>query len=289
MQTDLNAILDQLRTYLPQHQPTSVVERGGCSNLVTEVWFDSRRAVLIKRARHPHLTVGVDCERAAALLLLNRSNIAAPIHFPTSNITAEVVPLYLAYWRIPMPTLSELWRSLSAQQRRIALRSLGSLMRALHRVRVPSFGRLPEALSGSRTLAAFLHEDLAYRLLPAVRSGWEAGVPLVSNLVDYLPSVVQRLEGRFPILTHGDLFAGNVLCANQSGRCEGLIDLEDATANIPEADIARLELLHGPMMGHPWCGDWMEEVLVGYAARPDPLILRFYAAYHLANFAFMLR
>ncbi|HSK40636.1 MAG TPA: phosphotransferase, partial [Arenibaculum sp.] len=89
-------------------------------------------------------------------------------------------------------------------------------------------------------------------------------------------------------LVHGDLFAANVLCScdDDAPRCIGVIDLEDAMAGPPEADLARTEILHGPLFERSLPAGWFDLVLEGYGPGTDPQARAFFRAYHMVNMAY---
>ena len=42
-----------------------------------------------------------------------------------------------------------------------------------------------------------------------------------------------------------------------------MLDFEDSIAGPVEADLAKTEVLHGPLFGRPLAGDWFTRVLEG--------------------------
>lgn len=278
-----------LRTLLPRLAPAA--DRGApvscrsCSgsNAVYRLGFAHGDDLIVKIASHPELVRGFAPERAAARLA-REAGLLAPDHLPTPPAPDGIA--FVAYPRIGLPTLAELWPRLS-WQRPGALASWGALMRCLHEIRLPGAGPLPEALSGGRTPSTFLREDLERRLAPSVRFDWPEGVPALDALGEAAGRRSGRLDARGVVLNHGDLFAPNLLCdAEGPVHCVGLLDLEDALAAPPEADLARTELLHGPLFGSPLPQGWFDLVLAGYGGDVDRELIVLFRAYHLFNMAY---
>lgn len=270
----------------PAPRSREVVFRGQHSNDVVEVRLDDGRTLMVKRGRYGWAADRFATSRRAAELLTRDAGarVPTPIDLPDD---LHDRPLEV-YWRVDLPTLSELWPGLDAAQRRGALRSWGALLRRVHRVRFEGCG----PLHGERPtlpLGAHLEADLAHRLLPAIYAEWgEAPYALVQRLLEHAPAVAARAAARPPTLVHGDLHAGNVLCEASGGevRCVGLLDLETASAGPAEADLAGAEVLHGPLFGQPLEESWIDSVLQGYGGETDPVVRSFYRAWHLANQGF---
>src|SRR5690606_21940358 len=96
-------------------------------------------------------------------------------------------------------------------------------------------------------------DDLAGRLLPAVEVAWPAAIPVVAGLLDFVGLFEDRIDDS-STLVHNDLHMGNVLCTKGDAgevRCVGLLDLETAMAAPPEADIAAIQVHHGPLFQQP--------------------------------------
>lgn len=256
------------------------------SNDVAELRFADGRALMVKRGRYPWVAERFETSRLASELLRERGDAVVPAPLPLPDGLDER-PVE-AYWRISLPTLEELWPGLSPGEREGALRSLGSLIRRVHDVRLPGHGPLQVAARTPVSLSDHLHADLAERLLPAVASGWPEAVAAVEALVEAVPALAERLGGRQAALVHNDLHLGNVLCeAGAEGvRCVGLLDLEAAGAAPPEADLAVAEVHHGPLFCHPLPEGWPRWLREGYGSEPEPFALAFYRAYHLANMGY---
>ena len=245
------------------------------SNDVAVARLEDGRALVVKRGRYDWSARGFETSRAAAGLLRG-AGITAP---HSLDLPASLGPRALdAYWRIELPTLAELWPALGAEERRGAMRSLGRLLRRVHRTPLGDDGVLGDAPLLSQGLA----EDLGGRLMPAVQAAWPEGVPLVDVLLGTIPQVVQRAGE--PVLLHGDLHTGNVLCERaETVECRGLLDLECAHTGPRESDLARLAVMHSTLfqmhIEEPWLG-W---VLEGYEDPADPALITYYAVYHLVQ------
>src|SRR5690606_30648166 len=176
-----------------------------------------------------------------------------------------------------------LWPALRHDARQAAMRSLGRLLRRLHTVEAPGWGPLRE---GARaTQAAALQHELQSRLLPATIAHWPDGIALLEQLIDRIPVLAPH---RTPSLVHGDLHLGNVLCHAQNGRvrCVGLLDLDEVAGGTPEADVASLEVLHGPVFEREVERPLLAAVREGYGAPLDEPVVRYYNCVHLANQGF---
>jgi hypothetical protein len=256
------------------------------SNDVAELRFPDGRALMVKRGRYPWVAERFETSRLASKLLRERADPVVPTPLPLPDGLDER-PVEV-YWRIPLPTLEELWPGLSPRGREGALRSLGRLIRRVHDVRLPGYGPLRAAAGPPVPLSDHLRGDLEERLLPAVAYGWPEARRDVEGLAAAVPTLAERLEGREATLVHNDLHLGNVLCeADGDGvRCVGLLDLEAASAAPPESDLAVAQVHHGPLFCHPLPEGWSRWLLEGYGSEPDPLALSFYRAYHLANMGY---
>ena len=65
-----------------------------------------------------------------------------------------------------------------------------------------------------------------------------------------------------------------------------MIDLETASAGPAEADIARVEVLHGPAFGDPLPAGWRARFVDGYGAPLDDAVLAFFRALHRLNLGY---
>ena len=255
------------------------------SNDVAELRFADGRALMVKRGRYPWAGKRFETSRIASDLLRPRGVIVpTPLPLPEGLDDRPVE----AYWRIPLPTLQELWPGLSRREREDALRSLGSLLRRVHSVCLPEHGPLQATASTPIPLSAHLHEDLIGRLFPAVAADWPSAAGALGRLADAIPALASRLQGCEVAVVHNDLHVGNVLCeAGPDGvRCVGLLDLETAGGAPRESDLAVAQLHHGALFCQPLPDGWFRCLLEGYGTDPDPLVLSFYRAYHLANMGY---
>lgn len=290
-QPDARPIADRLvRALLPVAAPGTPRERvrvrslDAHSNDVAEVRVPDGRVLMVKRGRYPWSTGRLRASRAAAELLRGAEvRVPQPLAVPE---TVDGSPVQ-AYWRIDHPTLLELWPDLSPARRRQALRSLGRLLRRVHGVVVGRHGQLG-ADGAPVSLAAHLGGDLGGRLLPAVQGVWPAAAPALERLAGLADRVGERLAGAPPVLLHGDVHLGNVLCDPADGtvRCVGLLDLEGAAGGPAESDLAIAQVHHGPLFTVPLPGGWFRALLRGYRREPDPFALAFYRGVHLANMGF---
>ena len=265
----------------PGRWPVSVATCSRHSNDRAEVRFDDGRTLILKRARHAWARERFRASRAAARLLAD-AGIPAPRPLPVRE-TPGALPVE-AYWKVELPTLDQVWDGADRARRAALLRGWGRLVRRIHAIGLPGHGPLLRPHPGGP--GAWLRDDVRGRLLPAVAYTW----PAARATVEALGDAVDRLEGRIggapAVLVHNDLHAGNVLCAADGGECAGVLDLEAALAGPAEADVAHMEVLHGPLFGRPLPTGWRDEVLRGYGRAPDPVALAFFRAYHLANLGY---
>lgn len=271
----------------PGVQPRQVQVRflAAHSNDVAEVRVPDGRVLMVKRGRYPWSAARMDASRSAAGMLAGSGAVVpAPLPLP-EGIDPRPVE---AYWRIPHPTLLERWPGLSPAGRRRAIRSLGALLRRVHGVRAPRQGPLGARGGAPGSPEAYLSADLGGRLLPAVEGEWPDAAPPLRELVEAVPRMAERLRQVPPVLLHGDVHLGNVLCrpSGDGVRCVGMLDLETAAGGPAESDLAMAQLQHGPLFTVPLQKGWFELLLRGYRRAPDPLRLRFYRAVHLANMGF---
>jgi aminoglycoside phosphotransferase (APT) family kinase protein len=266
-------------------EPSDVVFHDSHSNDVMELRFDDGRTLMVKRGRYDWVAPRFRASRLASELLQEQADIVAPAPLQIPEDLAEQ-PLE-AYWRVDLPTLQELWPSLPAAKQAAVLRSWGELVGRLHAIRVRGHGPLCGAAE-RLSFADFLGADLGYRLYPALAGEWPESLGILEALRQAIPSVTERVPIDGSILLHNDMHMGNVLCEVQSGRvrCVGLLDLETAFAGPPEADLAIMEVHHGPLFDQPIDGDWFDEVRAGYARPLDPVVMTFFRAYHLLNMGF---
>ena len=141
--------------------------------------------------------------------------------------------------RLPGRTLHEAWPAADSPTRRAMIESLGSALRALHRVCVPA-GLLPPWLVGALdgepwpafhppVVGATLQQVEAARRLPGHDS---------RLLVDVTAWIEQRLAlfaADEPVLVHGDLHGSNVIV--EGGRVTGIIDFAEALAQPADVEL----------------------------------------------------
>jgi hypothetical protein len=256
------------------------------SNHMAEVHLPPDRVLIVKEPRHYPESAEArfrTCRHAA--LLLTAAGVTVPQYLPLPGIPAER-PM-LAYWKIQLRTLREIWPDLSNRQKTSVLRGYGTLIGRVHSIRMSGWGSiLPEDASPS--LDAFLQQDLGERLRPALSVEWPSALPALDALIGAIPGVVDAGGDGEGVLNHNDLHMSNVLCEElEDGvHCAGLLDLEAAVSMPPELDFARLLVYHGPLFGHPLEGCWFQRIWEGYGRPLDPCVLAFFKAYHLLNVGF---
>lgn len=276
------AILEHIGVAVEGPRAYHVIRRDRRSNSVDEVHLADGRILVIKRARDPGNAYRFRTSRIAAALLEGSEGVVTPgyVKLPPA-LEDEAI---LVYWWVPGPTLHELWPGVEAADRAETVRDWGRLIRRLQAVRPRGHGPLPDAVRSDTALDGYLETDVGDRLLPAVRAGWPDGVPAAEGLLASIPDLVTAVGARPPVLVHNDLFDQNVLCRVDDGvRCVGVIDFEDAFAGPAEAELAKTEVLHGPLFGQPWAWDWFPHLAEGWGGAPDPLALGYFRAYHLVN------
>lgn len=263
-----------------------VVRRDRQTNQVAEIHLDDGRVLVLKRAGEAWAAARFRTSRRAADLLRRHTDVLAPEHVDLPELGEG---LALAYWWIDLPTLDELHEGPEPPPPPL-LRSCGSLMARMHTVGLDGFGALADAGERSTTLAGWLERELDGRLRSGMEAAWPDAVPLLDEALDGLAALGMP-DGA--VLVHGDLFDQNLLCARDGEpRCVGVLDLEDASAGPREADLAKLEILHGPLFNQPWEGDWVEEVreryvgAAGAGAALDTGLVTFFRAYELLNMGY---
>jgi aminoglycoside phosphotransferase (APT) family kinase protein len=266
-------------------EPVEVVHRDQHSNDFAEVRFRDGRALIVKRGRFEWAGPRFETSRIASRLIRERTGVAVPVPLAVPPGVGER-PIEI-YWRVDLPTLQELWPRLDGPGRTEVLRSWGRLTAQLHSVRLQGFGPLSDPAVGTTSLESYLGRELKERLLPAVAWEWPVARPAVERLAELVAEVAGRAGSRSR-LCHNDLHMGNVLCqlAVDGPHCVGLIDLETAIAAPPEADLAAIEVHHGPHFSQPIEGDWQRAVRDGYGEDVDPWVVNFYRALHLVNMGF---
>lgn len=246
-------------------------------------------SVMVKHSPFDWVAARFRSAKVASSLAADEGSVVTPACLPLPERVGGTS--VLAYWYVPLPTLESLWPALSPNERDEAVRSLGRLLRRLHRVAVPRHGSLVDDEHVDSSLAAFLERDLRRRLKPAVCAHWPDGVPLVERALERVDE--GDPDGAAPALTHNDLHLGNVLCRRRNGRvqCVGLLDLEAAAGGRAESDLASASVLHDPLFAQEYgTGDWLgrfdRALREGYGDGLDPRALGFFRLYHLLNLGF---
>lgn len=267
-------------------EPPNVIRRPGSNNNVTEVRFGDGRSLIVKRAPHAWSARRFRAAKTAAYLLRQRG-VEAPEHLPVPEKVGEQ-PV-MTYWRIPLPTLNEVWPTLGGDERSITIESWGALLETAHRVTFDQFGSLPGTGKSHETPGDFLRADLEDRLRPAMKTIWPDGMKALDALSDAVDKIDDAVAGAIPSLLHQDMHMGNVLVRRENGRyrCAGFIDLESAQTGPREADIASALVQHGVLFGldepHQ---DFLRDLTIGYGRPLHPFLLRYYEIYHLVNYGF---
>ena len=259
--------------------------RSGPTNDMAEVRFGDGRKLMIKRARHRWAAEWYTASKLSSALLERRARLVVPMPLDLPE-DLDSNPLE-AYWRIDLPTLGEVWETLSEEDRRDAMRGWGALLRRAHGVRLPGHGALAKAMEVPVPLSQHLAEDIGGRLMPAIAAEWPEARPMAELLLGAIPDV-QKRTGEDAVLLHGDMHPGNVLCETGEGgpECVGLLDLETALAGPPEYDLARLEVLGTELFGGAMRPEWLESLYQGYGRRADPVVLSFFRILHYLNLGF---
>src|SRR5215207_1251804 len=134
--------------------------------------------------------------------------------------------------RLPGRPMHDAWPAADSHTRQTIIESLGSALRALHRVPVAA-GLLPpwlaDALAGKPRLSyhppvvsAALHQVEAARRLPS------HDARLLSDVADWIQQRLALFVADEPVLVHGDLHGSNVIVDH--GRVTGLVDFAEALA-----------------------------------------------------------
>jgi hygromycin-B 7''-O-kinase len=142
--------------------------------------------------------------------------------------------------RLPGRTLYEVWPTADSYTRQTIIESLGSALRALHRVRVPADLLPPwlaDALAGKQRWPAF-HPPVVSATLQQVEAARR--VPghdsrLLAAVADWIEERLGLFAADEPVLVHGDLHGSNVLV--DQGRVTGLIDFAEALAQPADVEL----------------------------------------------------
>jgi hypothetical protein len=282
----IRSLLNTLASETHGAEPVEIVVHDQHSNDVAEIRFDDRRTLMVKRGRFPWAATRFRTARAGARLLHGQARLVAPEPLDVSEAVSDG-PLEV-YWRIPLPTLKEVWPLLPDGARPAVLRSWGEVARRCHEVRMAGYGPLGGGQSGGPELAGFLETELRERLGPAVTAEWPDGLDVVGTLLEALPLVDARVRGGHSVLIHNDLHMENILCRWRGDEvsCVGVLDLEAAFAGPREAELAHTQVLHSELFFNPLPGRWFDQLCEGYAEPLDPVLMVFFRAYHMVNLGF---
>lgn len=276
------AVLEWLGEPVDAPGAYEVIRRDRHSNHVDEVHLPDGRILVVKRAREAGGMDRFETSRRATDLLA-ATGVEVPRYLdPPPALEGEPV---LVYWWVPGVTLHDLWPGLAETRRPAVLESWGGLIRRMQSVRLPGHGSLVDVDERKLPLEDFCSEDLGERLLPVVEAVWPSGLPAVRGLLEELPALGDEAGGSPAVVVHNDLFDQNVLCPEHGNDpvCVGVIDLEDALAAPPEAELAKTEILHGPLFGQPWEGDWLTHLEAGWGREPNPFTVAWFRAHQLVN------
>lgn len=260
--------------------PVEVNRHGEFSNDVAVVTVPGGRRLMVKRGRHPWSGERFEVARRAAVLLRRGAGIVAPepLKLPPDLEAAPVE----AYWRIELPLFADAWGGLDGPQRRGAMRSLGALIRQAHAAERAADDSLPRP--SEPFSVGGLEQDIRERLRPAIAGEWPDAVDMVDRLLETLPEVFRGTEVE-PVVLHGDLHLGNVLCRWEGDRlhCVGLLDLEWVHYGPPESDLARFLVMHGGPFQMPVERSDLDLAFEGYGRPLDEGLLAFFMLLHLLN------
>ena len=200
---------------------------------VSRVWVGDEYVVrLINDQRHR------DAYRHEATVV----NLLAGSEVPHARILAHGDgpdgPWYVSE-RLPGRTLYEAWPTADPATRQAMIESLGSALRALHRVPVPA-DLLPPWLAAAldgKPWAAF-HPPVVGAALQQVEAARR--VPghdsrLLADVADWVQERLALFAADEPVLVHGDLHGSNLIV--DQGRVTGLIDFAEALAQPADVEL----------------------------------------------------
>lgn len=141
--------------------------------------------------------------------------------------------------RLPGRTLHEAWPGADLPTRRTMVESLGSALRALHRIPVPA-GLLPPWLVGALGGAPWpaFHPPVVGAtpaLVEAARRSPDHDEHLLVDVVAWVETRLPLFAADVPALVHGDLHGSNVMV--DQGRVTGLIDFAEASAQPVDVEL----------------------------------------------------
>lgn len=141
--------------------------------------------------------------------------------------------------RLPARTLQEVWPGADSHTRQSMVESLGSALRALHRVPVPADLLPPwlaDALAGGPWPA--YHPpvvDAAVQQVEEARRAPGSDSRLLADVADWIRERLTMFVADRPALVHGDLHGSNVIV--DQGRVTGLIDFAEASAQPADVEL----------------------------------------------------
>lgn len=147
-------------------------------------------------------------------------------------------PWYISE-RLPGRTLYDAWPAADPPTRQAMIESLGSALRALHRVPVPA-DLLPPWLAAAHAGEPrnAYHPPVVRVALDQVedarrRHGHDSG--LLADVADWIRERLALFAADEPVLVHGDLHGSNVMV--DQGRVTGLIDFAEALAQPADVEL----------------------------------------------------
>lgn len=141
--------------------------------------------------------------------------------------------------RLPGRTLHEAWPTADSSTRQAIIESLGTALRALHRVPVPTDLLPPwlaDALSGAPWPA--FHPPVIDAALPQVEAARRLpghDSRLLARVADWIQQRLVLFAADEPALVHGDLHGSNVIV--DQGRVIGLVDFAEALAQPADVEL----------------------------------------------------
>lgn len=202
---------------------------------VSRVWVGDEYVVRLSNGQFRD----ANHHEAAVVSLLTSSDVPHARHVAHGDGLDG--PWYVSE-RVPGRTLYDAWPEADSQTRQAMIESLGSALRALHRVPVAADLLPPwlaDALDGKRW-PAFHPPVVSSALQPVEAARRLAGHD--SRQLDDVADWIQERLGLFAadkhVLVHGDLHGSNVI-VNQ-GRVTGLIDFAEALAQPADVELDTL-------------------------------------------------
>lgn len=282
-------LLQQIHRVIGEGESThieSITSLSGYSNNMVRLNLSDGRALMVKCAQYDWAGPRFQSSRRASELLQQETSVITPEHVPIDG-RVENKPV-LAYWYIPLTPLEDVWADLTFKKKVRGIRSLGKLLREVHRVKVDRLGSLSQKEPSFDSINSYMESDLLERLKPAVWAKWYDAVPVLDQLAQMASGLPQEDD---TVLVHNDMHLGNVLC-EQNGdelKCVGLLDLEAAEGGNRVSDIASTTIMYNPLFfgkETEWLEDFDHYLQEGYGEQVDPFLLHFFQTYHLLNLGF---